>query len=249
VDVLDVHWYSEVRVAGKRVNDDAAPQTPELARARMQAPRSLWDPTYDEKSWVNEVAGGPVRLIPRLRDKIAAHYPGTKIAITEYYYGRGGDISGGIAQADALGIFGREGVFAANLWPLADVSAYGGSGTRAYAYVFGALKMFRDYDGNRGSFGDTGIGATTSDVEKTSVYASMDAGHPERVVIVAINKTDRPLAAAVSLAHSRPLGRAEVYTMTDGAPNPSRQPDLSLPQGGGFSYTMPAMSVSTLVLK
>ena len=249
VDVLDVHWYSEVRVAGKRVNDDAAPQTPELARARMQAPRSLWDPTYDEKSWVTEAAGGPVRLIPRLREKIAARYPGTKIAITEYYYGRGGDVSGGIAQADALGIFGREGVFAANLWPLANVSAYGGSGARAYAYVFGALKMFRDYDGNRGSFGDTGLFASTSDVERTSVYASTDAGRPERVVIVAINKSDRPLSASVSLAHSHPLGRAEVYTMTDGSPDPLRQPDLVLPGGGSFVYTMPAMSVSTLVLR
>jgi hypothetical protein len=248
VDVLDVHWYSEVRVAGKRVNDDSAPQTPELARARMQAPRSLWDPTYDEKSWVNEVSGGPVRLIPRLREKIAAHYPGTKIAITEYYYGRGGDISGGIAQADVLGIFGREGVYAANLWPLADVSAYGGSGVRAYAYAFGALKMFRDYDGNRSTFGNTGIAASTSDFEKTSVYASVDAGHPERVIVVAINKTDRPLSAAVSLTHPVALSRAEVYTLTDGAPNPTRQPDLALP-GNTFSYTLPAMSVSTMVLK
>jgi hypothetical protein len=215
----------------------------------MQAPRSLWDPTYDEKSWVNEVAGGPVRLLPRLRDKIAAHYPGTKIAITEYYYGRGGDISGGIAQADVLGIFGREGVYAANLWPLANVAAYGGSGARAYAYVFGALKMFRDYDGNRGSFGDTGLFASSSDTEKGSVYASMDAGRPERVVIVAINKSDRALSTSISLTHSRALGRAEVYTMTDGSPDPARQPDLVLPQGGTFTYTMPAMSVSTLVLR
>ncbi|MBW3630837.1 MAG: PDZ domain-containing protein [Gemmatimonadetes bacterium] len=175
VDVLDVHWYSEARAGGKRVNDDGAPQTPEMARARMQSPRSLWDPTYDEKSWVSESTGGPIRLIPRLRDKIAAHYPGTKLAITEYYYGRGGDISGGIAQADVLGIFGREGVYAANLWPLANLAAYGGSGARAYAYAFGALKMFRDYDGNGGSFGDTGIAAATSDVEKSSVYASIDA--------------------------------------------------------------------------
>ena len=28
-----------------------------LVRARLQAPRSLWDPSYDERSWVNEVIG------------------------------------------------------------------------------------------------------------------------------------------------------------------------------------------------
>ena len=43
--------------------------------------------------------------------KIAAHYPGTKLSISEYNYGAGGDISGGIAQADVLGVFGREGLF------------------------------------------------------------------------------------------------------------------------------------------
>lgn len=249
VDAIDVHWYTEVRVDGKRLTDDTAPQTPATIQARLQAPRSLWDPTYDEKSWVNQAAGGNIYLIPRLRQKIAAHYPGTKIAITEYYYGRGGDISGGIAQADVLGIFGREGVYAANAWPLANLGAYGGDATRAYAYLFGAFKMFRDYDGQRGSFGDTGLSAATSDVARTSVYASMDAGHPERVVVVAINKTDRPLTASIALSHSRALSRAEVYTLTDGTPNPSRQPDLTLPQGGSFAYTLPPMSVSTLVLR
>lgn len=249
VDVLDLHWYTEVRLNGKRLNDDTAPQTPEMVNARLQAPRSLWDPTYTERSWVAENVGGPIRLLPRLKQKIATHYPGTKLAITEYYYGRGGDISGGIAQADVLGIFGREGVFAANLWPLANVSAYGGDGKRAYAYVFGALKMFRDFDGQSGSFGNTSITATTSDVEKTSVYASMDAGRPDRLVIVAINKTDRPLSAGIRLNHSRPLSRAEVYTLTDGSPDPTRQADLALPAGGSFSYSMPAMSVSTIVLR
>jgi hypothetical protein len=142
VDVLDVHWYPEVEVDGARITDDVAPQTDATVDARMQAPRSLWDPTYNEGSWVNRVQGGPIRLLPLLREKVAAHYPGTKLAITEYFYGRGGDISGGIAQADVLGIFGREGVFAATLWPTANVAAvpYGGSADRAYRYIIGAFR-------------------------------------------------------------------------------------------------------------
>ena len=248
LDVLDIHWYSEARGSGRRVTEDAAPQTPEMIQARVQAPRSLWDPTYNEGSWVSQSVGGPIQLLPRLRQKIAAHYPGTKLAITEYFYGRAGDISGGIAQADALGIFGREGVFAANLWPLADTKAYTDP-AKAYAYAFGAMKMFRDYDGRRGSFGNTSLAASTSDVERSSVYASTDTANPDRVVLVAINKSDKPLSAAISVTHSRALTRAEVYTLADGNPNPSRQSDLTLPQGAAFTYTMPAMSVSTLVLR
>lgn len=250
VDVVDVHWYSAARAGGRSANDDTAPQTPELVQARLQAPRSLWDPDYVEGSWVNDVTGGPIQLLPRLKRKIADRYPGTRIAVTEYYYGGGGDVSGGIAQADVLGIFGREGVFAAALWPNAKVkAAYNGDGKKAYGYIFGGLKMFRDYDGNGGSFGDIGLSATTSHPEQTSVYASVDAGKPERLVIVAINKSSKPMVAGVALAHSQPRVRAEVYTLTDAGPDPVRQPDLALPRGSAFHYTMPPLSVSTLVLR
>jgi hypothetical protein len=90
-----------------------------VVAARKQAPRSLWDLAYTENSWIAQFStNGPIRLLPRLEDKIAANYPGTKLSITEYNYGGANHISGGIAQADALGVFGREGLFAATLWRL-----------------------------------------------------------------------------------------------------------------------------------
>ena len=126
-----------------------------VVAARKQAPRSLWDPTYTETSWITGCcSGGPIRLLPRLKDKIDANYPGTRLAITEYNYGAGNHISGAIAQADVLGIFGREGLFAANLWRLAANNSF----------IYGAFEVFRNYDGANGSFGDTSIRATSSDV-------------------------------------------------------------------------------------
>ena len=91
--MLDVHWYPEARgscvanpMDGCRVteeNTDAG-----VVAARKQAPRSLWDPTYTETSWITQCCtGGPIRLLPRLKDKITANYPGTRLAITEYNYG------------------------------------------------------------------------------------------------------------------------------------------------------------------
>ncbi|MCU0624850.1 MAG: Ig-like domain-containing protein, partial [Gemmatimonadaceae bacterium] len=143
VDALDLHWYPAAGTSAGEISNDYATQDAAMINARLQAPRSLWDWTYNEGSWVNSVTGGPIALLPRLKSQISARYPGTKIAITEYYYGRGGDISGGIAQADVLGIFGREGVYAATFWPQAGIwaSPYGGSGAKAYAYVFGAFRM------------------------------------------------------------------------------------------------------------
>lgn len=251
VDVLDIHWYPAAAANGQEIGNDMAPQNEAMIAARLQAPRSLWDPTYDERSWVSGVQNGPIRLLPLLREKIAAHYPGTKIAITEYYYGRGGDISGGIAQADVLGIFGREGVYAATLWPNANLAAipYGGSADRGYRYVIAAFRMFRDYDGQGSAFGRTGLAAHTSHPIGTSVYASADDSTASRVVLVAINKGLHARDASIDVIASHGWRTAEVYRVTDGAPDPQRGPDLSMAGGRVLRYTMPPMSISTLVLR
>ncbi|MEO7360831.1 MAG: glycoside hydrolase family 44 protein [Gemmatimonadaceae bacterium] len=248
LDVLDTHWYPAASYGGYEITNDYAPQDSATIEARVQAPRSLWDPTYTENSWVVQVTGGPVKLLPRLRAQIAAHYPGTKLAITEYYYGRGGDISGGIAQADVLGIFGREGVFAAALWPNAGVWAapYAGDGNKAYAYVFGAFRMFLNYDGSGGRFGDTGLLATTNNVTGSSVYASRDG--QGRIVIVAINKSRVAKKAAVTLSGTGGLTRASVWALTAASPSPVRQTDIAVANSSTLSYTMPALSVSTIVV-
>jgi len=246
LDVLDVHFYSEGGTSAGAITNDYAPQDAAMIEARVQAPRSLWDPTYNDGSWVTNVTGGPIRLLPRLREQVAAHYPGTKLAITEYYYGRGGDISGGVAQADVFGIFGREGVFAASLWPLAGIWAepYKGDGNKAYAYIFGALRMYRNYDGAGGTFGDIGLKATTTDDAVSSVYASRNAAGS--IVLIAINKTNAPKVASIVLRNVAGVNSARTYVLSAASATPVRQADLVV-TGGAVSYAMPAMSVTTLV--
>jgi Glycoside hydrolase family 44/Bacterial Ig-like domain (group 2) len=247
LDVYDVHFYPEAGTNAGTISNDYATQDAAMIEKRVQAPRSLWDPTYNDGSWVTNVTGGPIRLLPRLRAQIAAHYPGTKLAITEYYYGRGGDISGGIAQADVFGIFGREGVFAASLWPFAGVWAapYNGDGNKAYAYIFGALRMYRNYDGAGGAFGDIGLLATTTDNAVSSVYASRNAAG--NVVLIAINKTTTPKVAAITLRNVSGATAARTYVLSATYARPTRQADVPV-ANGALSYTMPAMSVTTLVL-
>ncbi len=248
IDVLDTHYYPAIGTTGGEITNDYAPQDSATIWARVNGPRSLWDPTFNEHSWVNNYLGEPIRLLPRLRAQVAAHYPGTKLAITEYYFGRGGDISGGVAQADVLGIFGREGVFAAAFWPIAGVYSppYLGDGQKAYAFVFGAFKMFRNFDGSGAHFGDTGLQATTTDNEMSSVYASRDdAGN---IVVIAINKTQTPKVAHVTVAGATSVSTARVFTLTSATATPSRKPDQPITGGTTFDYTMPALSVTTLVL-
>ena len=52
MDVLDLHWYPEAQGGGVRITGDNTSAA--VAAARVQAPRSLWDPTYTETSWISQ---------------------------------------------------------------------------------------------------------------------------------------------------------------------------------------------------
>ncbi|HEU4951478.1 MAG TPA: glycoside hydrolase family 44 protein, partial [Holophagaceae bacterium] len=269
LDALDLHWYPETYTSGgTRITDDQgdAPSA-ELISARVQAPRALWDPSFApaasdndnrdpdrDSSWIaHDVLGEAVRLIPRLKDKIAHGFPGTALSFSEYEFGGGLHISGALAEADCLGIFGREGVFSATYWAPGR-STSGGGYTTDEPYILAGFRMFLDYDDAGSRFGDTGLSAATSDITGTSVYASMDAGHPGRVVIVALNKTAAAKTAAIRLTHTQAFTTTQVWTLTQQAagtaiPKPVRQADIHLPVTNGFILPMPAYSVTTVVLQ
>jgi len=236
IDYLDVHWYSEVYADGQRIVTDALSQA--LTRARVQAPRSLWDLSYVEDSWITEgyLLGAPIALIPRLREKIDANYPGTNLSIGEWTYGGGSHVSGAIATADALGIFGREGVAAA-AWVSTSANE---------AFSLGAFRIFRNYDGSGAEFGDRSVRANSSDDSLASVYASVASTNAAHLVIVAINKSASPLPATINVTHASALASAKVYRIDQDSPVPEAAPDVAA-NGNVFAYTMPAYSVSVLV--
>jgi len=89
LDVLSVHYYPQ----GGEFGDDVSTA---MQLRRNQSTRSLWDPAYVDPTWINE----KVHLIPRLHQWVDTHYPGTKIAITEYNWGAEGSINGATTQAD-----------------------------------------------------------------------------------------------------------------------------------------------------
>ncbi|TWT42452.1 glycoside hydrolase family 44 protein [Botrimarina hoheduenensis] len=248
MDALDLHWYPEARGGGVRIIGNTN-NTPAMIEARVQAPRSLWDSTYIEDSYITEFitkdysgAGNDegVELLNRVRADIDELKPGTLISISEYNYGGGNHISGGIAQADVLGVFGREGVFNANWWPI--------EGEANAPFVAAGFEMFTDFDGQGSRFGDLSVAAATSDIAQSSVYASQSTDNPNELVIVAINRTGAPLDAAVTVTDERRYTTAQVYQLTSANPNPVAAGQLSIDLVNAFRYTMPAYSVSTLRL-
>jgi len=240
VDVYDFHWYSEARGDNVRVTDmNGASLTDNQVQAIVQSPRSLWDPTYTEISWITGVLGGPINILGRLQAKINAANPGMKIAITEYENGGWNHIAGTIAQADNLGIFGAQGVFAANFWPP--------NGT--YSYALAGFRAFRGFDGFSSNFGDTSLQATSSGVKDVVVYASLDSTTPGRVVFVAINRSNAPKVTAIN--GQSLSGTAHLYQMTAASAqgqNPVQPVSIGTmaATGSTLTITLPAYSVTTI---
>ncbi|MFB3897772.1 MAG: glycoside hydrolase family 44 protein [bacterium] len=235
LDVLDIHWYPEAQGDGVRVTNWGQDK-PGTAAARIQAPRSLWDPTYVEQSWITKdvIPGKAIYALPQIFQQINTFYPGTKLAITEYNYGGENVISGAIAQADVLGIFGRYGIFAACNWILS---------TKAPAQIAG-FNAYLNYDGKGSRFGDIGLEVNGETAASNSVYAALDSKNRNRLTIVAINKTDKE--SAMQIAVKGYIGnKVNAWGISSkDLSKPSRIPCEI--KKGMVSFTAPALSVTTI---
>jgi len=246
VDVYDFHWYvEEYDSNGTRALDlTSTTLTDAQVQLIVQSPRALWDPTFTDSTnsnpWIYEELGNtPINLLGRLQAKINSEDPGMKISITEYENGGWNHIAGTIAQADNLGIFGAQGLFAASFWPP--------NGT--YSYALGGFRAFRGFDGANASFGDTALQSTSSNVQNVVVYASTDSTTPGRTVFVAINRSASAQVTAINGATLS--GTAYLYQMTATTAqgqNPVAPVSIGTRAVSGSSLTisLPALSVTTI---
>jgi hypothetical protein len=226
LDYFTLHCYPQEGNVG---GDDISPATVNL---RNQTTRQFWDTNYVDPSWIDSI----IMLIPRMKDWVSAYYPGTKIGVTEYNWGAETNISGATAQAELLGIFGREGLDLATRWTTP------GTGTPAY----NAMKMFRNYDGNRSTFGDTSVLATGPNSDNVSVFAATRSADGVLTLMVINKQISFNTSISLTISNFVTTGTAHVWQL-----NPTNiithLPDLAL-SGNTLSNTVPAQSITLFVL-
>lgn len=228
LDYLDLHDYPQSSGVALSPAGNASIQA-----LRLRSTRSLWDPSYTDESWISDT----VELIPRMHEWIETNYPGTKIAISEYNWGALNHINGALAQADVLGIFGREGVDLAALWgaPKSDDPA---------AFAF---RIYRNYDGAGSTFGDTRVDAISSDQSQLAIYAALRSSD-NALTIVVVNKATQPLASSIALSGYEGATSARWYLYS--ASNLTAivpEGDLAV-SSGTIHAAFPASSISLVVL-
>jgi mannan endo-1,4-beta-mannosidase len=189
-------------------------------------------------SWINRWCSGYLPLIPKLKSSIDTYYPDTNLAITEYDYGGGNDVSGGIAFADVLGIFGKYGVNIANYWG------------EPNTYINAGFKIYRNYDGNHSTFGDMNVLASMSNKVDSSIYASVFNGNNSELHLIVINKNiDSAITGTFNITSTQHFRSGHVWKFDSNDPNITATTGVYSITNNSFSYTIPNLTVCHMVLQ
>ncbi len=224
LDVFSLHYYPQ---GGEFSNNTST--TMQLRRNRST--RSLWDPNYVDQSWI----AATVDLIPRMRSWVNAFYPGTKIALTEYSWGADKSINGATAQADVLGILGREGADMACRWMMP------ASSTPTYK----AIQMYRNYDAKYSTFGDTSVQATVPNPDTLSAFAAVRSSDGALTVMVINKALSSSAHPTIALSGFTSAGQAQVWQLTSA--NVIKHLSSITVVNNSLTTTVPARSITLFV--
>ncbi len=224
VDVFSLHYYPQ----GGEFSDDVSPA---IEQSRNVSTRDLWDRSYHNPTWIND----SVALIPRMRDMVNTYYrPGTPIAITEYSWGAENSMNGATAQADILGIFGREGVDMATRW----------TAPKEGTPVYRAMKLYRNYDDHGHGFGSISVKDDVPDPDHISSFAAIRQDGD--LTIVAINKDHGDAQIALSIKGYQPRSM-EIYRLDKNVISEATN-NVQVSDPAALHDTLPGQSVSLYIL-
>jgi len=232
LNVLSVHYYPM-----ELANSDDDSLSGQLIR--NQSTRALWDPTYVDPSWFNQVGidGGIVNLIPTLKGWVNQYYPGLQTAVTEYNWGDETHLNGATTQADVLGIFGREGLDLATRWTV--------PANPSPTYL--AMEIYRNYDGKLSTFGDTSVSAAVANPDYLSSFAGVRSSDGALTVMV-INKRQGSTPVTLNLANFGTTGTAKAYQIASASQASITQLG-SLPiANNAITATVPSQSITLFVI-
>lgn len=229
IDVVDVHYYPD----GEKVRN-RDPSSAESRNARLVATRSLWDKSYKDDSWIAD----NIYMIPRLKELANRAKPGLKVGLGEYNFRAEEDISGGIVQAEVLGIFAREGLYSANYWTVPPANSPPSC----------AFKLFRNYDGKGSGFGKVMLKDSVGIQADHSVFAAWDPDTKTYTVLL-VNKSlwDAKQFTLQSKSFGSSLKSARFFRYSLGNPKGLVEVPMNLQKP--LTVAMPSLSLAMVELK
>ena len=213
---------------------------------RNRETRILWDPTFQDPSWYGDIGinGRVINWIPTLKAMVSQYYPGLEIGCTEYNWGDEPNLNGATTQADVLGIYGREGFDLATRWTVAKNTS---TSPTTYYPTYLASQIYRNYDGNQSTFGETSVTANVANPDNLSAFASVRASDGALTVMV-INKQQGSTPVTVSLANFSSGATAQAWQINSASQTSiARLADVTV-ANNSVSATVPSQSITLFVI-
>ena len=220
IDVLSVHCYSD---ASSNLN---------------VATRELWDPNYQDPDWyaASGLNGGILEWIPLMKQWVNQYYPGLEIGCTEYNWGDETALDGATTQADVEGIYGLYGFDLATRWTVP-----------ASQPTYLAMQIYRNYDGNLSTFGDTSVSAAVANPDNLSAFAALRTSDGAMTVMV-INKQTGSTPVTISLANFSSTGTAQAYQVSSATQTSINSLGSVTVSNNAISTTVPSQSITLFVI-
>lgn len=228
IDWLDIHFYPQGNEVAGVSGNQSAEDSAAIVAARLRSMKELYDPTWISESWIADGAIKVVQLIPRMRAWRDTYCPEMKLALAEYKWGRDNTLSGALAQAEALAIFGREGLDMALRWVAPE------SGSLAED----AYRLYRDYDGAGAQVSGDSVRATSNDVDGVASYAVRELNG--KLFVLLFNKDTAPREVTVAVTGGV-TGNVDLWRL-DGTGVAGAGALASVPTG--FTATLPARTAT-----
>ncbi|HTR42547.1 MAG TPA: glycoside hydrolase family 44 protein [Pseudomonadales bacterium] len=225
LDYFTYHCYpQEGNVSGNAV--DSATEL-----LRNQSTRVFWDTNYVDPSWINSV----IALIPRMKNWVATNYPGTMIGVTEYNWGAEAFMNGATAQADIMGIFGSQGLDLATRWTV--------PATNTPTYL--AMKIYRNYDGKKSTFGDTSIQTVVPNPDELNAFSAVRSSDGALTVMVINKDITNATPVSLNVSNITVSGSAQVWQLANSSI--TQLPNTGV-TNGVLNQMLPSQSITLFVL-
>jgi hypothetical protein len=237
LDVFDVHAYPDADTTGL--------STAQLQALSADVYRDYWDPALTSPGGViNQIYATSMQpnrtiafRIPRMKAMVNAIYPGTPLAFTEWSAAFNGeaDFSTALGDADAFGLFGREGMAFASRW--------GGPDQANPNYQ--ALKLYTNYDGAHHGFGTVSVSdSNTGNPNLFSSFAALNAAGTTMTIMVSNKDPRNPELATLNLSGFTASSYI-AYTLASTSPSAIT---ASKSQAWNASQTFAPYSITLLVV-
>ena len=222
IDCLDFHYYAQ-----------ATDSTADI----LQNVRTLYEEGFRENSWIGDMiqwCPTDLPILPNVQNAVDKYYPGTKVAISEYDFYGGYDVSGAVVEAEALGCFADNNIYLATYW-----------GDGDSPYTISGINLFTNYDGKNSSFGDTLLETSIEDSSLSNAYASIDSDDDSQVNVVITNKDmNNDEKATVNLKNTdNEYKSGVVYGIVEGSSDIVVLAKIDDIKDNSFTVNLPSVSV------